>query len=91
MVSRGGVYSRFFHVCIKSRTRRNIILTFWVGDTWIEGVFEIHKEVKNYFSNHYKEPLIDLPRLDEVDFPSFSRRSVLVSQTYRGRTSDLFS
>lgn len=31
----------FFHTCVKSKSRKNVILAFKVGDVWLEEVSEV--------------------------------------------------
>lgn len=38
----------------------------------MDGVSDICQEVVNYFSHHFREPLLDRPRLDGIFFPPIS-------------------
>lgn len=57
---------------IKSRGRRNSILSLKVRDDWIDGVSEIKQEVVNHFIEIFKESNVDRPRLDGVFIRSLS-------------------
>lgn len=63
----GGANTSFFHVSIKSRSRRNSILATKVLD-----VVDIRREVVKYFYERVKEKREDRPRLYEVPFRSLS-------------------
>lgn len=71
-INEGDENTSFFHAYIKSRSRRNGILTLKVDDTLVEEVSEIHQKVVAFFSNHFREPLIDQRMLYGVFFPSIS-------------------
>lgn len=65
-----GTNSVYFHASIKSMSIRNTILALKVGEAWIEGVSNIRCEVVNHFTESFKEPNVDWPRLDDVVFRS---------------------
>lgn len=68
----GDVNTGFFHACVESRSRRNVILALKVGDVWLEGVYEIRQVVVDHFTIHFREPFVERLRLDGVSFRSIS-------------------
>lgn len=57
---------------VKSRSRRNVILSLKVKEIWIEGMPDIEQEVVNHFIEIFKEPNVDRPHLNGVIFRSLS-------------------
>lgn len=47
---------------------RNAILALRVGDRLVEGMTEVRHVMFNFSSNHFKEPLLDYPHLNGIDF-----------------------
>lgn len=64
--------SCYFHVFVKSRTRRNVILSLKVKEIWIEGMSDIRQEAVNHFIEIFKEPNVNRPHLNGVVFRSLS-------------------
>lgn len=62
----------FYHAFVKSMSRRNAILAMHANEVWIQGVFDIRREVLNNFTEIFKELDVDRPHLDGVVFPSLS-------------------
>lgn len=66
----------FFNAFIKSRKMRSSVLPLQVGEACVEGVIEIQHEVTKYFINHFHEPFLGRPQLDDVSFWSLSYADV---------------
>lgn len=57
---------------VKSRSRRNVILSLKVKEIWIEGMPDIEQEVVNHFIGIFKESNVNRPHLNGVIFRSLS-------------------
>lgn len=68
----GDVNTGFFHACIKSKRRMNVILALKVENGWIEVVYEIIQVTVDHFSNQFREFYADRPQLDGIYSRSIS-------------------
>lgn len=59
------------HACVKSMSKRNVILTLKPMDDWVEGVSKICQVIVDHFSTQFREPYYDHPRLNGVSVYSF--------------------
>jgi hypothetical protein len=66
----GDANTRYFHTCIKSRTRRNFISALRVGNDWIETPDDIRQETVNYFKSKFSAEIWARPKIEGVAFPS---------------------
>jgi hypothetical protein len=66
----GDSNSRFFHVGIKSRGKRNFITALQVGDVWIEAPGAIRQATVEYFRTKFSSETWSRPNLDGICFPS---------------------
>ncbi|MCH81419.1 LINE-1 reverse transcriptase like, partial [Trifolium medium] len=67
-VKEGDANSRFFHASIKSRCRRNQLVTIKKDKVWLQGVDCIKNEVKQHFEANFKEEWSNRPFLAGMDF-----------------------
>lgn len=68
----GDANTRFFHASLQQRRRKNQLVSFKKGDTWVEGVENVKKEVKIHFSYLFAEKEFNRPVLSGVPFKSIS-------------------
>jgi hypothetical protein len=65
----GDLNSKFFHNCIKSRMRRNLMVALNTQHGWVEGPIQVREEVVSYFRNHFNSEEWPRPNLDGIVFP----------------------
>jgi hypothetical protein len=65
----GDTNSRFFHACIKSRTKKNCIRALRLGDDWLETPQLIRNATVEYFTHHFTSDHWNRPNLDGIYFP----------------------
>lgn len=70
----GDSNSVFFHAFVKSRYRRNVILTLKIEESWIHMVSKIRQEIAKFISYYFKEPNVYRLCLDGVVFHSLFRK-----------------
>ncbi|WJX46635.1 beta-amyrin 28-monooxygenase [Trifolium repens] len=68
----GDLNSKFFHNCIKSRLRRNMLVALRTQHGWVEGPSQVREEVVSYFRNHFSNEEWPRPNLDGIVFPQVS-------------------
>ncbi|MCI01635.1 RNA-directed DNA polymerase (Reverse transcriptase) [Trifolium medium] len=68
----GDANTKFFHACVKNRSRRNTIVALKKGDDWLEEPRMIRDEIVSYFTGHFSEVDWDRPTLDGLIFPTIS-------------------
>jgi hypothetical protein len=68
----GDANSKFFHGCVKARSKGNLISAIWVEDRWLDSPSLIKEAVSNYFEKHVSAPLIARPKLNGVVFSQIS-------------------
>jgi hypothetical protein len=68
----GDVNSKFFHGCVKARSKLNFISALRIDGGWIESPDQIKAAVSTYFENHVSSSPRIRPKLDGVVFPSLS-------------------
>jgi hypothetical protein len=68
----GDANSRFFHGCIKARSRRNSIVALKVDNVWLESPPLIREAVVSFFTNHFMTKTSIRPNIDGVYFPTIS-------------------
>ncbi|GAU49942.1 hypothetical protein TSUD_408370 [Trifolium subterraneum] len=68
----GDSNSRYFHASIKSRHRRNQIVTLKKDGEWIQGVAEIKEEVRDHYSKHFVEEWSNKTFLQGINFNTLS-------------------
>ncbi|MCI24102.1 transposon TX1 putative protein, partial [Trifolium medium] len=68
----GDSNSKYFHSCLKSRSRRNTISCLKVGDRWLDTSSEIVNEVTQFFKIHFSYVHWARPTVDLVEFPCIS-------------------
>jgi hypothetical protein len=75
--SDGDANTKYFHNCIKSRSKRNFISAIRVNDEWLESPSHIKAAVYSFFENHVA--LVDCvrPKLDGVNFSTLSEEDNL--------------
>ncbi|KAK7273947.1 hypothetical protein RIF29_15015 [Crotalaria pallida] len=64
----GDANTKCFHAVINHRRCTNKLKTIRFEDRWIEGVVEVKEAVKNFFKNHFVEPMPNRPLLQGVSF-----------------------
>jgi len=64
--------TKYFHSCVKGRTRRNAIKAIKVNDVWVQNPREVKEVVVNHFRRHVAANLWDRPKLDGVEFLTIS-------------------
>ncbi|MCH89515.1 endonuclease/exonuclease/phosphatase family protein, partial [Trifolium medium] len=60
--------SQFFHGVMSNRKRGNAIHNLVVEGAQLEGLVEIHNVVYNHFEQHFQAPIVDRPRIDNLQF-----------------------
>jgi hypothetical protein len=68
----GDANTKFFHGCVRARTKANCISALKVDDVWIDNPSLIKSAVLSYFENHVSSTPCVRPKLDGVDFPRLS-------------------
>jgi hypothetical protein len=68
--------SKFFHICINSRQRRNKVVALNTPNGWVEGPVHVKAAVVAYFRNHFANEVWCRPNLDGVLFPQLARDKV---------------
>ncbi|GAU51479.1 hypothetical protein TSUD_413680 [Trifolium subterraneum] len=68
----GDSNSRYFHASIKSRRRKNQIVTLKKDGEWIQGVAEIKEEVRDHYSKQFFEEWSNRPFLQGINFNTLS-------------------
>ncbi|WJX46909.1 hypothetical protein P8452_33654 [Trifolium repens] len=68
----GDANTRYFHGCIKARSKSNLISAIKVDDRWLDSPNLIKEGVVTYFENHVSAPLRAKPKLNGVDFATIS-------------------
>jgi hypothetical protein len=68
----GDTNSRYFHGCIKSRSRKNNLVALRTSSGWVEGPIQVREEVVTYFRNHFNSYDWSRPKLDGVMFPQLA-------------------
>lgn len=64
----GDANSRFFHVCINKRRRRNEILCLNFDDQRVDGVEQMKSKVMKHFQKHFQLCQWDRPIMDNFVF-----------------------
>lgn len=67
-VVEGDLNTRFFHILLKSRTRRNGIFTLQTETGVVEGVEAIKEEVKNHFAKRFLKHEVLRPSMERLEF-----------------------
>ena len=62
----------FFHMCLKSRMRRNGLRALKVNDMWVHTPVDVRRAVVEYFRNQVTSEVGERPRLDGVSFQRIS-------------------
>jgi exonuclease III len=65
----GDANTKFFHACVKNRSRRNTIVALKKGDGWLEDPIAIKEEIVSYFAAQFSEVEWNRPTLDGLTFP----------------------
>ncbi|PNY11183.1 cysteine-rich receptor-like protein kinase [Trifolium pratense] len=68
----GDCNTKFFHGCIKARSKLNSISAIRVDDVWLESPDQIKAVVSSFFANHVSDTPRARPKLDGVVFPMLS-------------------
>ncbi|WJX38360.1 hypothetical protein P8452_26031 [Trifolium repens] len=72
----GDANTKFFHACVKNRSRRNSIIALKKDDMWLEEPSRIREEIVSHFTKHFSEEVWDRPTLDGLTFPTISEDEV---------------
>ncbi|KAK7251964.1 hypothetical protein RIF29_35600 [Crotalaria pallida] len=72
IVKEGDANTKSFHAVINHRRCTNELKTIRFEDRWIEGVVEVKEAAKNFFKNHFVEPMLNRPLLQGVSFGQLS-------------------
>ncbi|GAU34591.1 hypothetical protein TSUD_15060 [Trifolium subterraneum] len=65
----GDANTGYFHSCITSRKRSNVIGALLTDGGWVDKPREVRGEIVGYFKSHFAEVRWRRPRLDGVEFP----------------------
>jgi hypothetical protein len=68
----GDANTKFFHGCVKARSKVNLISAIRVDDVWVDSPSLIKSAVVSYFERHVSAPIMARPNLDGVIFPTIS-------------------
>jgi hypothetical protein len=68
----GDENSRFFHMSMKARKRRNLLKALRTPRGWIEGPVLVRREVVEFFNDHFAIDSWNRPTLDEIVFPQLA-------------------
>ncbi|PNY11621.1 cysteine-rich receptor-like protein kinase, partial [Trifolium pratense] len=71
-IREGDSNTRFFHLSLKNRRRRNQLLVLKKGDDWIQGVDNIKMQAKNHFSRNFIEDCHNRPFVNGINFQKLS-------------------
>jgi hypothetical protein len=72
----GDANSRYFHMCINSRMRRNKMTALRTQHGWVDGPIQVREAVVSYFRNHFDNVEWLHPNLDGIDFPLLAHDKV---------------
>ncbi|CAJ2642053.1 unnamed protein product [Trifolium pratense] len=64
----GDANSKYFHSVLAGRRRRNAISVIQMGGVTLEGVNPIRRAVFSHFASHFKNPNVDRPGVDNLQF-----------------------
>lgn len=70
----GDANTRYFHLSIQARRRRNQPVALKVRDEWIERVDGVKVELKRHFEQLFSEADPNRPTLDGIHFPQISEQ-----------------
>jgi hypothetical protein len=68
----GDANTKFFHNCVKARSKGNLISAIRVEERWLDSPNLIKSAVSNYFEKHVSSSSIVRPKLDGVVFQMLS-------------------
>jgi hypothetical protein len=68
----GDANSKFFHGCVKARSKLNLISAIRVDDRWLETPSLIKAAVSSYFEKHVSASNVTRPKLNGVVFSTLS-------------------
>jgi hypothetical protein len=68
----GDSNTKYFHACIKSKSRRNTISALNTSLGWVEGPNGVREATVDFFKNHYSNDVWKRPNLDGIVFPMLS-------------------
>jgi hypothetical protein len=68
----GDSNTNYFHACIKSKKRRNMISALHTPLGWVEGPNNVRQATVNFFKDHFTKDDWNRPNLDGINFPMLS-------------------
>ncbi|XP_071713654.1 uncharacterized protein [Rutidosis leptorrhynchoides] len=68
-VLEGDENSKFFHSMVRMRNNKNTIRGLLVDGSWKDNPEDIKYEAVSHFSNRFKEPDIERPSLEDLEYP----------------------
>ncbi|MCI26533.1 RNA-directed DNA polymerase (Reverse transcriptase), partial [Trifolium medium] len=72
----GDTNSKYFHNCVKIRSRRNKLVALRTTNGWVDGPSLVREEVLAYFRKHFDNDVWHRPTLDGIEFPCLSQARV---------------
>nr|KYP52276.1 hypothetical protein KK1_025880 [Cajanus cajan] len=64
--------TKFFHLMVKWRSRKNEIKGLFIDDQWVEEPEVVKNNAMSYFENRFQEQSMVRPKLDGAQFKSIS-------------------
>ncbi|XP_058762167.1 uncharacterized protein LOC131635557 [Vicia villosa] len=71
-IQEGDLNTKFFHVSLKARNRRNAITSIHTGHGTLEDVGEVKEDIKIRFSNRFRAEEVLRPSLNNLEFRRLS-------------------
>ena len=68
----GDCNSRFYHMLVNWKRRKNMLRGIFIGGCWVEEPNGVREEAKQFFMKRFEESSFEKPRLDGVEFKTIN-------------------